>query len=86
MTPTDPDVGAFQRGFTLSAADSAQLAGALTGAGPTGSCLPQREFAVINIAGSLANIELGGCWRVARPLGGIGSADATVVAGLLRAP
>ncbi len=79
----DIGVGTFTRAFTLSGADSAELANALTGPGPEIACPAQRHFAVINVAGIFANVELGGCWRVARQTGGIGSADATIAGKLL---
>ena len=82
-TGADPDAGDFESGFALTEADSAELAKALAGPGRATGCLPQQEFAVINFAGVFANVELGGCWRVQRPTGGIGAADALVVKKLL---
>jgi hypothetical protein len=81
----DFEVGRFVRGFKLDAAQTQKLLDALTGAGPSGSCLNQRRFAVIVANPELsAQVELGGCWRVARPnLSGLGTADASVVSATL---
>lgn len=81
----DFEVGDFVRGLTLSSAQTRELLAALTGAGPTGACAGQRDFAVVQAGGQWANVELGGCWRVQRsdldP--GTGAADAAVVSRLL---
>lgn len=78
----DLEVGNFVRGFRLDAARTSRLLGGLTGATPNGSCADQRDFAVVTAgAGSAAAVELGGCWRIARPYPnhGIGGADASIV-------
>jgi hypothetical protein len=82
-------VGDFERGLTLSATNSQRLLAALAGRGPSGSCPPQRQFAVVTAVGASppgeANVELGGCWRVQRPdlSVGTGSAEAAVIQALL---
>jgi len=84
VTGADLAVGTFQRGLTLSAADTRSLLAALTGPGPTGDCPAERVFAVINGAGGdWATVELGGCWRVASSESGLGTADPTVVGEVL---
>jgi hypothetical protein len=86
-TGTDLEVGTFQSGFALDAAQTRILLAALTGPGPTGRCAGQRRFAVISTdAGPWLNVELGGCWRTQRPYPdhGVGTADASVLAPLLR--
>ncbi len=61
-------VGRFVRGFRLDASRTRRLLGALTGPGPKRGCAKQRTFAVVIASpGSVASVELGGCWRVDRP-------------------
>jgi hypothetical protein len=83
----DFESGSFVRGFRLGASQTQRLLGAMTYAGrPSGSCPDARSFAVIVANAALsAQVELGGCWRVARPnLSGLGTADAAVVRAVLR--
>jgi hypothetical protein len=77
--------GSFVRGFRLGAPETQTLLGAMTGAGSSKSCANQEMFAVIVANAELsAEVELGGCWRVARPnLSGLGTADPAVVRALL---
>ena len=84
---SDFEAGSFVRGFRLGASQTHRLLGAMTGAGPSSSCANQRKFAVIVASPELsAQVELGGCWRVARPnLSGLGTADAAVVRAILGA-
>lgn len=82
----DPEVGDFERVRDVSGADAVALAKALEGPPPTGTCHSQPEFAVVGAGpGSWANVELGGCWRVARnyPRFGTGTADRAAVSRLL---
>jgi len=81
----DFESGSFVRGFRLGASRTHRLLGAMTGAGPSSSCANQRTFAVIVANAELsAEVELGGCWGVARPnLSGLGTADPAVVRVLL---
>jgi hypothetical protein len=85
---TDPYVGTFRRSVTLTGAPAQQLRASLAGAGPTGDCGAQHEFAVISANGAgWVNVELGGCWRVVRasdePIT-FGTANPTVVRRLLK--
>jgi hypothetical protein len=83
---TRATVGDFVRGERLGPEQSRQLLAALTGAGPSGSCPPQGQFAVVHAAGNYLNVELGGCWRVARDEDNpadTGSANATALRSLL---
>ena len=61
---TDPDVGAFQRGFTLSAADSAQLAGALQAPSRSLGGLPPGPARVLS--GEVPGGGERACWPVWR--------------------
>ena len=81
----DFESGSFVRGVRLDASQTHKLLGAMTGAGSSGSCPNARSFAVIVASPELsAQVELGGCWRVARPnLNGLGTADAAVVRAIL---
>jgi hypothetical protein len=85
---TPPDrfaVGRFVRGFRrLDAARTGRLLRALTGPGPRRGCPKQRTFAVV-IAhpGSVASVELGGCWRVDRADRLAGTAKPAVVEAIL---
>ena len=74
-------VGQFVRGFRrLDGSRTRRLLSALTGPGPRRGCAKQRTFAVvIRSAGSVANVELGGCWRVVRPDRLAGTAKPAVV-------
>jgi hypothetical protein len=66
-TGTDPTVGTFTRGVQLDDVDSARLRSALTGAGPTHSCIDQPDFATVTArGGGTVYLELGGCWRLER--------------------
>lgn len=85
---TPPDrfaVGHFVRGFRrLDASRTRRLLRALTGAGPRRGCAKQRTFAVIiRSPGSVASVELGGCWRVDRPDRSAGTANPAVVRAIL---
>ena len=85
---TPPDrfaVGHFVRGFRrLDASRTRRLLRALTGAGPRRGCAKQRAFAVvIRSPGSVASVELGGCWRVDRPDRLAGTAKPAVVRAIL---
>jgi hypothetical protein len=84
-TPADNfAVGNFVRGFRLDASRTRRLLGALTGAGPRRGCAKQRTFAVIiESPGSVAQVELGGCWRVERPDRLAGTANAAVARAIL---
>jgi hypothetical protein len=86
-TPTnDFEVGNFVRGFSLDAAQTQRLLGAMTGAAPSGSCPNERTFAVLSATPELwAEVELGGCWRVGRtrPDYGLGGSDPAVVRAIL---
>jgi hypothetical protein len=63
----DLTIGNYLRGLVLNGGAAAQLRVALDGAGNTGTCTPQRQFAVISTpSGAEVNVELGGCWRVQR--------------------
>jgi hypothetical protein len=80
------DVGNFVRGFKLDRGRTARLLAALAGAGRGTRCPVQRTFAVVSGAhGEAAQVELGGCFRVARlyPTRGVGRADPTVIRSLL---
>jgi hypothetical protein len=81
----DFESGSFVRGFRLDASQTDRLLEAMTYAGPSGSCADARSFAVIVASPELtAQVELGGCWRVARPnLTGLGTADAAAVRAIL---
>jgi hypothetical protein len=82
----DLEVGNFVRGLTLNASQTPRLLGAMTGAAPDGACADQRTFALVHVSSGLeAPVELGGCWRVARPYPnhGVGGADAAVVRSIL---
>jgi hypothetical protein len=78
-------VGHFVRGFRrLGAARTRRLLGALTGAGPRRGCPKQRTFAVIiRSPGSVASVELGGCYRVERADRLAGAANPAVVRAIL---
>ena len=81
------EVGDFSRVLDVTGADARALSVALEGPGPYATCPTQREFAVVATAdGGWANVELGGCWRVARnyPSFATGSADRARVERLLR--
>ena len=84
-TPADNfAVGNFVRGFRLDASRTRRLLGALTGAGPRRGCARQRTFAVIiESPGSVAEVELGGCWRVERPERLAGTANRAVARSIL---
>jgi hypothetical protein len=78
-------LGHFIRGFRLDPSRTRRLLRALTGAGPRRGCAKQRTFAVvIASAGSVANVELGGCWRVDRPDRLAGTANRAVARAILR--
>lgn len=82
----DFEVGNFVRGFSLDAAQTARLLGAMTGAAPSGTCSDERTFAVIQARPERwAQVELGSCFRVGRtyPDYGIGGADPSVVRAIL---
>jgi hypothetical protein len=84
--PGDFEAGTFVRGFRLDAARTRRLLPALIGRAPHGSCTNQRLFAVVyprNEDG--IEVELGGCFRVARSYRGyaLGSADGSVVRAIL---
>ena len=77
-------VGHFVRGFRLDASRTRRLLGALTGPGPSRGCAKQRTFAVvIRSPGSVASVELGGCWRVERPDRLAGTANQAVARAIL---
>jgi hypothetical protein len=77
-------VGYFVRGFRLDASRTRRLLRALTGAGPRRGCAKQRTFAVvIRSAGSVASVELAGCWRVDRADRLAGTAKPAVVRAIL---
>jgi hypothetical protein len=85
---TNETFGTFLRSVSLNNHQAGRLIAALAGPGPTGACRPQREFAVIEREGQAVNVELGGCWRVARDEDNpetTGSANAAVIARLLPA-
>jgi hypothetical protein len=82
----DFEVGNFVRGFSLDAAQTRRLLGAMTRAAPSGSCSAERTFAVIHAGAELwAEVELGGCFRVGRtyPDYALGGADPAVVRAVL---
>jgi hypothetical protein len=84
----DRTVGNFMGAPHLDTAETAQLRSALSGAGRTGACPLQQQFAVIQqVGGAWVNVERGGCWRVARddlqPTA-IGRADPSATGELLR--
>jgi len=86
VTGRDLEVGSFRRAKDLGATAARTLARALERPGPMGACPTQREFAVVHTPqGGWANVELGGCWRVARsyPMFATGRADPTTVGQLL---
>lgn len=76
---TDSMVGTFTRAVKLDPTGSTALRAALTGAGPTGSCADQPDFATVTArGGGTVYLELGGCWRLDRNDGGrdrLGSAS-----------
>src|SRR6185437_1326063 len=77
-------VGHFIGGFRLDASRTRRLLRALTGAGPRRGCTKQRTFAVvIRSPGSVASVELGGCWRVDRADRLAGTAKPAVVRAIL---
>jgi hypothetical protein len=77
-------VGHFVRGFRLDASRTRRLLTALTGPGPSRGCAKQRTFAVvIRSPGSVASVELGGCWRVERPDRLAGTANQAVARAIL---
>jgi hypothetical protein len=77
-------VGRFVRGFRLDASRTRRLLRGLTGPGPRRGCPKQRTFAVvIASSGSVANVELGGCWRVDRPDRLAGTANPAVARSIL---
>jgi hypothetical protein len=77
-------VGHFIGGFRLDKSRTRQLLTALTGAGPRRGCAKQRTFAVlIKSPGSVASVELGGCWRVDRADHLAGTAKPAVVRAIL---
>ena len=77
-------VGRFVRGFRLGASQTRRLLGALTGPGPKVGCPKQRTFAVvIRSPGSVASVELGGCWRVERADRLAGTAKPAMVTAIL---
>jgi outer membrane murein-binding lipoprotein Lpp len=79
-------VGHFVRGFRLDASRTRRLLRALTGSGPRRGCAKQRTFAVvIRSPGSVASVELGGCWRVDRGDHLAGTAKPAMVRAILRA-
>ena len=85
---TPPDrfaVGHFVRGFgRLDASRTRRLLRALTGPGPSRGCPKQRTFAVvIRSPGSVASVELGGCYRVERADRLAGTAKPAVVRSIL---
>lgn len=87
VSSKDLEVGDFERALDLTGSDARSLTVALEGAAPTGRCTAQRQFAVIHSPpGGWANVELGGCWRVARnyPNFATGSADSATVSRLLQ--
>ncbi|HJU37333.1 MAG TPA: hypothetical protein VJ716_07955 [Gaiellaceae bacterium] len=86
-TENDFETGSFIRGFNLDASQTRRLLPALTGPGRGGACRDARMFATVRPKHEpAAEVELGGCWRVARPnLNGLGSADAAVVRAILSA-
>jgi len=82
---SDPDAGEFSRAVRLSGGEADELVDALTGAGPTGTCAPPSDFAVLHAAGRNLNVEIGGCWRVLRhdASQAVGSADGAALERLL---
>jgi hypothetical protein len=84
---TPPDrfaVGNFIRGFRLDASRTRRLLRAAAGSGPKRGCAKQRTFAVvIRAPGSVASVELGGCYRVDRPDRLAGTANPSVVRAIL---
>jgi hypothetical protein len=64
-TPSDPDVGTFTGGATLSNSEAAILGGALqrTRAGPA-KCESTDDFAVVFADNDSVYVELSGCHRV----------------------
>ncbi len=77
-------LGHFIGGFHLDESRTRRLLRALTGAGPGRGCAKQRTFAVvIRSPGSVASVELGGCWRVDRPDRLAGTAKPAVVRAIL---
>jgi hypothetical protein len=82
--PNNFATGNFVRGFRLDASHTGRLLRALTGAGPRRGCAKQRTFAVlIRSPGSIASVELGGCWRVERPDRLAGTANPAVAKTIL---
>ncbi len=80
-------VGNFVRGFRLDASRTRRLLRALAGPGPRRGCPKQRTFAVvIKSPGSVASVELGGCYRVDRADRTAGTARPAVVRGILGGP
>jgi hypothetical protein len=78
--------GSFVRGFSLDAAQTHRLLGAMTGAAPSGSCPHESTFAVVSSSAERwVEVELGGCWRVGRtyPDYGTGGSDPAVVRAIL---
>lgn len=85
-TPSDNfATGRFIRGFkSLDVSRTRRLLHALTGPGPRRGCPKQRTFAVlIRSPGSVASVELGGCWRVDRADRLAGTAKPAVVKAIL---
>jgi hypothetical protein len=85
--PNRVAVGHFVRGFRLAASRTRRLLRALTGPGPSRGCRKQRTFAVVIASpGSVAQVELGGCWRVDRPDRLAGTANRAVARSILGGP
>lgn len=84
---TPPDnfaTGRFVRGFRLDVSQTRRLVRALTGPGPRRGCPKQRMFAEVRASvGNAATVELGGCYRVARPDRLAGTAKVAVVRAIL---
>jgi hypothetical protein len=84
--PGDFEAGNFVRGFALDASQTQRLLGAMTGRAPRGSCASQRLFATVGPRNEDGlQVELGGCFRVARSYRAytLGSAEPGVVRAIL---
>lgn len=84
--PGDFEVGNFVRGFALDASQTQRLLGAMTGRASRGSCANQRLFATVGPRNEDGvQVELGGCFRVARSYRNytLGSAEPGVVRAIL---
>ncbi|MDX6229817.1 MAG: hypothetical protein QOI76_3207 [Frankiales bacterium] len=71
---SDPTVGDFVAGRRLTAADREKYLIAVGLPGHQGTCATDhREFVVFTSGHGYASVEVGGCWRVQRQDGGVGS-------------